>query len=159
MVPVTSKGLSPFKPTASKMIWITPAKMIKMSSCVQNSCSISRQVVPTSQLTINGGSPRGSLMKIYSNDMKIIIHHDLWKNIFFFLRRLFHRHWSHGQIPCLRGRRLGWGGSSPRASARRSKKGGGSPSVWSVAPKGSSSRLALKARWAAQLKRAAQRRV
>mmetsp|Transcript_55441 Transcript_55441/g.121333 ORF Transcript_55441/g.121333 Transcript_55441/m.121333 type:complete len:206 (-) Transcript_55441:458-1075(-) len=29
--------LSPFKPTASKMIWITPAKMIKMSSCVQNS--------------------------------------------------------------------------------------------------------------------------
>ena len=71
----------------------------------------------------------------------------------------FHRHWSHGQIPCLRGRRLGWGGSSPRASPRRSKKGGGSPSVWSVAPKGSSSRLALKARWAVQLKRAAQRRV
>ena len=54
----------------------------------------------------------------------------------------------------------GWGGGSfPRASARRSKKGGGSPSVWSVAPKGSSSRLALKARWAVQLKRAAQRRV
>ena len=78
---------------------------------------------------------------------------------YFFLRHLFHRHWSHGQIPCLRGRRLGWGGSSPRASARRSKKGGGSPSVWSVAPKGSSSRLALKARWAVQLKRAAQRRV
>ena len=50
------------------------------------------------------------------------------------------------------------GGSSPRASARRSEKGGGSPSVWSVAPKGSSSRLALKARWAVQLKRAAQRR-
>ena len=44
------------------------------------------------------------------------------------------------------------GGSSPRASARRSKKGGGSPSVWSVAPKGSSSRLALKARWACSSK-------
>ena len=32
------------------------------------------------------------------------------KPFFFFLRHLFHRHWSHGQIPCLRGRRLGWGG-------------------------------------------------
>ena len=54
---------------------------------------------------------------------------------------------------------VGVGGSSPRASARRLKKGGGSPSVWSVTPKGSSSRFALHAHWAVQLKKAPQRHV
>ena len=54
----------------------------------------------------------------------------------------------------------GWGGGvvSSRFGEEIEKRGG-SPSVWSVAPKGSSSRLALKARWAVQLKRAVQRRV
>ena len=63
-----------------------------------------------------------------------------------------------GHAPCVRGRRLGRGGSS-RASARRSGSGGGSPSVWSAAPRGSSRRLAAKAWEAAQLSKAAHRRV
>ena len=59
--------------------------------------------------------------------------HIIWKGIlhtynhdvFFFLRHLFHRHWSHGQIPsCLRGRRLGWEGGRLLALRRGDRKTG-----------------------------------
>ena len=77
--------------------------------------------------------------------------------IFFFSATPF---WTAaGHAPCVRGRRLGRGGVSSRASARRSGSGGGSPSVWSAAPRGSSRRLAAKAWEAAQLSKAAHRRV
>ena len=51
---------------------------------------------------------------------------DNWRIlILFFLRHLFHRHWSHGQIPCLRGRRLEWGGRLLALRRGDRKKGEG----------------------------------
>ena len=40
------------------------------------------------------------------NDCTSLVGIWLVMTFFFFLRHLFHRHWLHGQIPCLRGRRL-----------------------------------------------------
>ena len=47
-------------------------------------------------------------MKIYSNDMKIIIHHDLWKNIIFFCDAFFTAIGHMVRSPVLEGG--GWGG-------------------------------------------------